>query len=223
MSGPDLDGLAVVASWSGGKDSCLALWRATRAGARPQALLTMLDESGERSRSHGIRPEVLALQAQALGLPQIRALAAWQDYEAVFISALRDQARQGAQAAVFGDIDLDAHREWEEKVCAAAGLQAVLPLWQEPRAALVREFVDAGFAARIVVVNTSLAAEKWLGQTLSHALIDSMLDEGLDPCAEAGEFHTLAVDGPLFRQALSLRDGEIYRHGDYVALDLLPA
>ncbi|WP_083339078.1 diphthine--ammonia ligase [Chromobacterium sphagni] len=218
-----LQGALLLASWSGGKDSCLALWRAVQTGGRPQALLTMLDEDGARSRSHGVRPEVLALQARALGLPQRLGRASWDDYRRVFVEQLRLAAAEGAQAAVFGDIDLDAHREWEEQVCAEAGLRAVLPLWQQSRAGLVREFVDAGFVARIVMVNAALVADKWLGRVFDRGLIDEMLAEGIDPCGEAGEFHTLVVDGPLFVHPLALRDGAVARIGDYRALDLLPA
>ncbi|POZ61722.1 adenosine nucleotide hydrolase [Chromobacterium alticapitis] len=218
-----MSGACAVVSWSGGKDSCLALWRAVRHGVKPVALLTMLDESGERSRSHGARPEVLALQAAALGLPQRLGCASWNDYREVFVTQLRAAAADGCQAAVFGDIDLDAHREWEEQVCAEAGLRAMLPLWQESRAELAREFVAAGFAARIVMVNTSLIDEKWLGRVFDAALIDEMLAEGVDPCGEGGEFHTLVVDGPLFNRPLALKDGEVARLGEYRALDLLPA
>ncbi|OHX10901.1 adenosine nucleotide hydrolase [Chromobacterium sphagni] len=218
-----MQGALLLASWSGGKDSCLALWRAVQTGGRPQALLTMLDEDGARSRSHGVRPEVLALQARALGLPQRLGRASWDDYRRVFVEQLRLAAAEGAQAAVFGDIDLDAHREWEEQVCAEAGLRAVLPLWQQSRAGLVREFVDAGFVARIVMVNAALVADKWLGRVFDRGLIDEMLAEGIDPCGEAGEFHTLVVDGPLFVHPLALRDGAVARIGDYRALDLLPA
>ncbi|MEJ8673636.1 diphthine--ammonia ligase [Chromobacterium amazonense] len=218
-----LAGEPALASWSGGKDSCLALWRAVRLGVKPVLLLTMCDESGERSRSHGVRPEVLAMQAAALGLPQRLGRASWGDYREVFVEALRRAADDGVRLAVFGDIDLDAHREWEEQVCAEAGLRAVLPLWQQQRADLAREFVAAGFVARIVMVNTALADEKWLGRVFDAALIEEMLAEGVDPCGEAGEFHTLVVDGPLFNRPLALRDGEVAKLGEYRALDLLPA
>ncbi|UTH73903.1 diphthine--ammonia ligase [Chromobacterium sp. IIBBL 290-4] len=218
-----VSGLRALASWSGGKDSCLALWRAVQAGVQPAILLTMVDESGERSRSHGVRPEVLALQAAALGVPQRLARASWDAYREVFVAQLRQAAGEGVEAAVFGDIDLDSHREWEEQVCAEAGLRAVLPLWQERRERLAREFVDAGFAARIVMVNTALVDEKWLGRVFDHQLIEDMLAEGVDPCGEAGEFHTLVVDGPLFKQPLALRDGAVAKLGEYRALDLLPA
>ena len=101
------------------------MWRARRQGWEPVALFNMLAAREERSRSHGLAPAVLAAQAQALGLPLVTARADWSDYEVVFIATLRDEARR-AEAVVFGDIDLDAHREWEEKVCHAAGLEAVL-------------------------------------------------------------------------------------------------
>ncbi|WP_434626983.1 diphthine--ammonia ligase [Chromobacterium sp. CV08] len=216
--------LPVLASWSGGKDSCLALWRAVQAGAEPRALLTMLDEAGGRSRSHGVRPEVLALQARAMDLPQRLGRASWDDYREVFIGQLRAAvAEDGVEAVVFGDIDLDGHREWEESVCVEAGLAAVLPLWRQPRAELAREFVAAGFVARVVMVNTALTDEKWLGRTFDQRLIEDMMADGVDPCGEAGEFHTLVLDGPLFKRPLALRDGAVARLGEYRALDLLPA
>ncbi|WP_293764333.1 diphthine--ammonia ligase [uncultured Aquitalea sp.] len=216
-----LAGVLLAASWSGGKDSCLALWRAKQAGAKVHCLLNMLDENGERSRSHGVRPEVLTAQAEAMGLPLVSGKASWAAYEAEFVSRLRALHGEGVQAMVFGDIDLEPHREWEEKVCAAASLQALLPLWQEAREKLVREFVDAGFSARIVMLNTDMVSKKWLGQTLDHALIDAMLAEGVDPCAEGGEFHTLVTDGPLFAAPLRLRVGEERRDGCYASLDFM--
>ena len=214
-------GRRVLASWSGGKDSCLALWRAVSAGASTQGLLTMMDEHGQRSRSHGVRPEVLALQAAALGLPLRVGRASWDGYEAEFIARLGEARADGCEAVVFGDIDLDAHREWEEKSAPPPACKPGCPCGSS-RAQLVREFIDAGFSARIVVVNTRLADAQWLGCELSHEVVERMLAAGLDTCAEAGEFHSLATAGPLFARPLSLRDGGIHRHGDYVSLDLLP-
>ncbi|NDV12435.1 diphthine--ammonia ligase [Crenobacter caeni] len=212
-------GTPFVASYSGGKDSTLALWRAVRAGGKPLALLTMLDETGGRSRSHGILPAVLDAQAAALGLPRISGQASWGDYERVFVEQLGRARAMGAVAAVFGDIDLAAHRQWEEQVCAQASLAPVLPLWGEDRLALVREFVDAGFAARIVVIRRDLMADDYLGRVLDHALIERMLADGIDPCGEAGEFHTLVTGGPLFAKPLALADGDVRADGDYLSLD----
>ena len=212
-----------IASWSGGKDSCLALWRAVQSGSRPAGLLNMLDESGARSRSHGLSPALLQAQAAAIGVPLYTASAAWQTYEREFVAALQRCQAQGVDTAVFGDIDLEDHRAWEEKVCTAAGLTPWLPLWQASRLDLVREFVDAGFQARIVVVNTDLMSENYLGAEFNHALIERMLADGLDPCGEAGEFHTVVTGGPLFSQPLTLHEAARQQHQNYVMLDYIVA
>ena len=214
-----MTGRSFIASWSGGKESCLALWRAIQDGAQPAGLLNMLDESGERSRSHGLSPVLLQAQAAAIGVPLYTASATWQSYEHEFIAALQRCREQGIDSVVFGDIDLDEHRAWEEKVCAAAGLMPWLPLWQGQRLALVREFVAAGFQARIVVVNTDLMSENYLGTEFNAALIERMLADGLDPCGEAGEFHTVVTSGPLFSQPLLLRETARHRQQNYVMLD----
>lgn len=211
--------VAFIASWSGGKDSCLALWRAVQSGSRAVGLLNMLDESGGRSRSHGLSPALLKAQAAAIGVPLYTASAAWQTYEREFIAALQRCRRLDVDTVVFGDIDLEEHRAWEEKVCAAAELAPWLPLWQASRLDLVREFVDAGFLARIVVVNTDLMSQNYLGAEFNHALIESMLADGLDPCGEAGEFHTVVTGGPLFRQPITLREAARQQHQNYVMLD----
>jgi len=215
-----LAGRQFISSWSGGKDSCLALHRTLQAGGRPLALFNMFDEDGARSRSHGVRPEVMQAQAAAMGLPLVTANASWQSYEEVFVESLQRFRSDGAEFAVFGDIDLDAHRAWEEKVCARAGLTASLPLWQEARIDLVKEFVAAGFKAVIVVVNEQLMpSDGYLGATLDAALIERMLADGIDPCGEAGEFHTLAVDGPLFGQPLPLVELARHRQDGYAMLE----
>jgi hypothetical protein len=123
------DNVLFFCSWSGGKDSCLALYRAMKAGATPHFLFTMLEESGERSRSHGLPLEILRAQALSLGIPLKTRCASWSEYEAVFIAALQEMAESGVRAGVFGDIDIDSHREWEKMVCHRAGMEAYLPLW----------------------------------------------------------------------------------------------
>ena len=138
-------GVPFVCSWSGGKDSCLALYRAMQAGAEPAFLLSMLREDGARSRSHGLPLDVLEAQAASLGIPLVARTASWSDYESVIVAALRELKDAGARAGVFGDIDLDCHREWEEKVCGAARIEAWLPLWRTPRLALLNEFLLLGF------------------------------------------------------------------------------
>src|ERR1700759_2905699 len=153
-------------SWSGGKDSMLALHRALDSGYRVEFLLVMFDEEGERSRSHGLSPQLLRMQAQALGIPLVTRRASWANYETEFIAAIKDFAAMGLKFGLFGDIDLEPHRAWEEKVCAAAGIEAVLPLWQEPRRRLVDEFLALDYRARVVCTNG-----RWLDRSFSGRVV----------------------------------------------------
>jgi uncharacterized protein (TIGR00290 family) len=184
-------------SWSGGKDSMLALHRALAAGHRVEALLAMFDETGDRSRSHALPPALLQAQADALGIPLVMRRASWTDYEAVFTDQLRAFAAQGITHGLFGDIDLQPHRDWEEKVCGAAGIEAVLPLWQEPRRRLVDECLALGYRARVVCVDARFLDSSFCGREFDAAFIAD-LPPGVDACGENGEFHTFVFDGPRF-------------------------
>jgi uncharacterized protein (TIGR00290 family) len=184
-------------SWSGGKDSMLALHRALAQGYRVQGLLAMFDESGQRSRSHALSPVLMQAQADALGLPLVVGRAGWADYEAVFTEQLRAFARQGVTAGLFGDIDLQPHCDWEERVCASAGLRAVLPLWQQPRRALVDELLALGYRARVVCVDARWLAPSFCGREFDATFLAD-LPAGVDACGENGEFHTFVYDGPRF-------------------------
>jgi len=189
-------------SWSGGKDSMLALHRALAAGHEVQALLAMFDETGERSRSHALPPALMQAQADALGIALVMRQASWADYEQVFSGQLRVFAEQGISHGLFGDIDLQAHRDWEEKVCAAAGITATLPLWHEPRRALVDELLALGYRARVVCVDARFLDAGFCGREFDAGFI-AELPAGVDACGENGEFHTFVFDGPRFSHPVS--------------------
>ncbi|GHD62515.1 diphthine--ammonia ligase [Jeongeupia chitinilytica] len=213
----------IVGSWSGGKDSCLAFHRAVAAGHEPVALITMLDETGSRSRSHGIPPILLRQQAAALGVPLITGDASWSDYEAEFILRLaRARDEFGAQAAVFGDIDLQAHRDWEEMVCKRTGLTAHLPLWQQDRRALVEEMIATGIRTMIVSCNETLGPD-FLGRIIDAQTVADLDAAGVDVCGENGEYHTLVLDAPRFAAPLRVTTGEKQLHGHYWFIELEPA
>jgi uncharacterized protein (TIGR00290 family) len=212
QSGEVVTGGRAVVSFSGGKDSMLALHRAAEEGLEIAGLLCMLDESGARSRSHGIRRTLLEAQARALELPLATARAGWTDYEEQFRAALRAQrTTAGITDVVFGDIDLDAHRIWEEEQCAAAGVHARLPLWKLSREVAVREFIDLGYRARVVCVNARWLDERFAGREFDAAFIAD-LPPGVDRCGENGEFHTFVFAGPRFRAPVEHRVARVVRH-----------
>jgi uncharacterized protein (TIGR00290 family) len=189
--------MTAAVSWSGGKDCCLALHRARDAGMAVPVLVAMFDETGERTRSHAIPLAVMAAQADALGLELVAPSASWGDYEAVFVATLTDLKARGVSDMVFGDIDLQPHRDWEEKVCAAAGVTAHLPLWQEDRDALAREVLDRGYRPLVVCTDDRFLDASWCGRAYDRAYVAS-LPPGVDACGENGEFHTFVTDGPSF-------------------------
>jgi uncharacterized protein (TIGR00290 family) len=198
-------------SWSGGKDSCLALNRALANGCEITHLLTMFDETGERSRSHSVSLEVMRAQAEALNLELIAPSASWREYETVFVNELVKLKAHGFKTAVFGDIDLQAHRDWEEKVCGQAGIKADLPLWNEKRLDLVEEFISEGFRSVVICVNEKFLPKEFCGRIFDRKFIRD-LPEGVDACGENGEFHTFVFDGKLFKNPVSYKIEEVYQH-----------
>jgi uncharacterized protein (TIGR00290 family) len=205
-------------SWSGGKDSALALETAINNGARPGALLTMLDETGHRSRSHGLRLALLQAQAAALGLPLVTRSTSWSGYTSAFTGALTELAAAGCAQCVFGDIDNTEHRDWCERVSANAGVSAVLPLWQRPRHELVEHLLTRGWKALIVVIRTPDLDGSILGRPLDRSLLDELDAASVDVCGENGEFHTVVTDGPLFSAPLLLEFGPEYGTAGWRAL-----
>ena len=193
-----------VTSWSGGKDSCYAMMQATQQGFIPKVLLNMMNENGKVSRSHGLPLSILNQQAQKMGLPLEGIPATWGDYEAKFIAVLKTlKAKYDLEAAVFGAIDLQPHKDWEVEVCAAASLKAILSLWQQDRIFLVNQMLENGIETMIVSCNTMMG-EQYLRKILTKELAQELHEKGIDPCGENGEFHTLVINCPLFSGKIEL-------------------
>lgn len=205
-------------SWSGGKDACLAMYRSWQAsGAPPAYLLTTLEPEGDRSRGHGIPVEVLRRQAECLGVPLLAVPTSWDGYEENFRAAIRSMTPSGVTAGVYGDIELEAHREWVTRVTAAEDMRAFLPLWLDPRRVLLSEFLTAGFTATIVAVKDERLGPTWLGRVLDEASIGEFEALGVDACGEDGEFHTLVTNGPVFERPLPVEFGAaVERDGSWV-------
>jgi diphthine-ammonia ligase len=204
-----------LCSWSGGKDSCFALMKVMQTGYNPKVLLNVLNEEGKISRSHGIPSAILQAQADAAGLPIHLISSSWEEYEKKFTAALSQLKEQYKLThAVFGDIDLQPHRDWEEKVCAITGLQAVLPLWQQNRKELVLQMLDAGIEPMIVSCNETMG-EEFIGQTITAKLVDELESMGIDACGENGEFHTLVLNCPLFVKRINVKVKRKILHNKY--------
>ncbi len=207
-----------LCSWSGGKDSCFALIQAIQLGYTPKVLLNVLNEEGKISRSHGIPAGILQQQAAAAELPIRMISSSWQEYEQHFTSALADlKEKYQLTHAVFGDIDLQAHRDWEEKVCTAAGLTAVLPLWQQGRKQLVLQMLEAGIETIIVSCNSTMG-ERFIGRPITPSLVSELEALGVDTCGENGEYHTLVLDCPLFTERINVSVmGKVHHEGYWFA------
>ncbi|WPR73037.1 diphthine--ammonia ligase [Flavobacterium sp. NG2] len=204
-----------LTSWSGGKDSCYAMMKAVEQGFVPKVLLNMMNENGKISRSHGLPLAILEQQALQMDVPLEAVPASWEDYEVKYIQTLKSlKSRYDFEAAVFGDIDLQAHKDWEDKVCAAASLQAVLPLWQQDRLVLVNEMLANGIETMIVSCNAQMG-ENYLGRILTHELAQELQEKGIDPCGENGEFHTMVIHCPLFKNPISLPTYTTTTHENY--------
>ena len=209
-----------VMSWSGGKDSALAYFRAVLDGHVPLALFTMFEEDGSKSRSHGLPLNVMEAQAERMGLPLIIGKAGWANYEKEFIGHLKKFKQQGIEMGVYGDIDLEDHLQWIKKVSAEAEMDLYHPLWKEPRKDLLKELIEEGFKAVITVVDTARVGEQFLGREFTLELIDELEALGIDACGEEGEFHTVIVDGPIFVEPVPVVFGERYEAGQYRILEV---
>lgn len=198
----------VFTSWSGGKDSCLACCRAAGDGLRVRYLVNMVTEDGQRSRSHGLSARWLQMQSQAIGIPLIQRRTTRANYEAEFRNMLLTLKQEGITGGVFGDIDFNEHRQWIDRICAEGGITPYLPLWGESQDKILRDFINLGFEAVVVATKADLLGEEWLGRKidldfLSH-LAELAKTRNITPCGEAGEYHTLVIDGPLFGKRIDL-------------------
>ena len=207
-----------VASWSGGKDSAMAYYRALKTGARPERLLTMFEAGVAHSKSHALSYEFMEAQAHSLQVPLLTRKAEWQDYETQFLDAMQECKEAGINHAVFGDIDIEAHRSWVKNTCAKVGMRAVHPLWLQPRRHLLEELISLGFEAYVIVVNTKVMPARFIGRRFTLELMAELEALGIDSCGEAGEFHTVVVDGPIFSNRIAITFGEQIARQDYVFL-----
>jgi len=208
-------------SWSGGKDAALSYYRAM-GDFQITHLLNIVAEDGRISRSHGIRTDVLRMQAEAMGIKIVQPESFWETYEAEFKKALSGLKDQGVEAGIFGDIDLDGHREWVERVSKESGMEAVLPLWGEKkRENLIEELLKTGFEAVVVAIKKDVLGPEWLGRRIDRGFVrDISKIKGVDISGEKGEYHTFVLSGPIFKKRINILKSEKVSRGEHSFLDI---
>lgn len=183
------------------------------------SLVNMCDEASNRSRSHGLGADVVRRQAEAMGLRITQEKTDSTHYEERFKGVIARLKAEGVTAGVFGDLYLNEHRVWIERVCRESGVEAVFPLWENDTKGLLRELIDEGFEALTVSVRVSMLPESWLGRSLDKAFYEDIIGlEGIDPCAENGEYHSFVFNGPIFKEAVRFTTGERYSADKHIFL-----
>jgi uncharacterized protein (TIGR00290 family) len=219
--------VSVVLSWSGGKDSALALWTMREElGTPPAALLTTINEDYDRISIHGVRRELLHAQAAAVGLPLVEVgiptECSNELYEERMGAALDAPALAEAKTFAFADLFLADIRAYREERLARVGREAIFPVWGRETTALARRFIEVGFGATLVTVDTEQLDASFVGRRFDAKLLAD-LPAGVDPCGENGEFHTFVDSGPVFDAPIPVEPGELRDEGRFVYRDLVSA
>ena len=216
----------VLLSWSSGKDSAWALHRLRQDPAiEVVGLFTTLNQAFERVAMHGVRKQLLVQQAECVGLPLLTIDLPWpcsnEDYGRIMTGFIAEVVAKGIRHMAFGDLFLEDVRAYRERQLEGTGIMALFPLWGSDTRVLAREMMAAGLKARISTLDPKKLEMSLGGHDFDEALL-AALPEGVDPCGENGEFHTLAYDGPMFMRPLAIKTGETVVRDGFVFTDLLP-
>lgn len=207
--------------WSGGKDSCLALWRAREAGLHIPALVNFYDGATGRVRFHGVRATLIAEQARALGVDLFQYPTSPDSFANTFTEALHNLKARGYAGVVAGDIHLDDVRTWNAERASDADLQLVEPLWHCEPSAILKDFVEAGFRAILTCTGEQWGHILRPGREITEEFVTDVSGiKGLDACGENGEYHSFVFDGPLFLHAITFVPGELRRSNGFSQIDL---
>jgi uncharacterized protein (TIGR00290 family) len=211
-------------SWSGGKDSCLALYEIQKSSDyRVAALLTTITREYDRISMHGVRRALLERQATSLGLPLHQILiskgANNEEYESEMARAFSECREQGIDSVVFGDLYLQDIRAYRDQFLAKHGMKGLYPIWQRNTTNFIKEFIELGFKAVLSCVDSKMLDRSFAGKTIDEDFLSS-LPANVDPCGENGEFHTFVYDGPSFAQPVEFSLGKAILREDFWFRDL---
>jgi len=209
-----------VASYSGGKDSVLAVFKAIMQGMVPLALITTFNTDKKRSCFHGIPKPVLDSIEDSTGIPVWLMKTSGDEYTENFEKILRTAKEQGVKACVFGDIDIEGHLKWCTERCGNVGIEPLFPLYGASRKSIVNDFIDSGFTAHFTIIDTTRISGSLLGKKLTKEALREIEKQGADICGENGEYHTFVSDGPIFKKPVEFSFGEMSIGKKYVSLPL---
>lgn len=219
----------LACSWSGGKDCCLAFWKAKTAGREIGYLLNTYRRESGRVAFHGVRAELVQRQADSLGVQLLQKEVFGNGYEEQFLEALAELKAKGVSGVVFGDIDVKENRQWTENVCRKAGMDSHFPLWGIEQKSILTNFIDSGFKAVVVAIDEKFFSEGNVGHQLDMDWLEHITllnTSGRDPpityCGENGEYHSFVYGGPAFRSAVRFRPGIKVHHDGHWLIDLEP-
>ncbi len=218
----DLKGKKFVASYSGGKDSTLAIYRAIKAGLEPLSLIITYNKDKNISWFHGIPDKLLKNISNSLNIPIWFIETNGEEYTKNFEKSLKKAKDLGADVCIFGDIDIEGHLKWCTKRCENVGLEACFPLWKEDRKSIVYEFLESGFVANFTVINNEKLSDRFLGMTMTKEICKQIEEEGADICGENGEYHTFVSDGPIFKEKVNFKLDKKIIEKTYSIMPILP-
>jgi len=219
--------------WSGGKDSAMAIYELL-SGANhhvsPQyeivALLTTITRDYDRISMHGVRRQLLEEQAESIGIPLEKVFisknAKNEEYEKAMSAVLEGFRRKGITRVAFGDIFLEDLRKYREENLRRINMEGIFPIWKRDTKKLAVEFINRGFRAIVVCVDTKKLPAEFSGKEFDFEFLNNLPD-GVDPCGENGEFHTFVYAGPIFKRSIGIRKGvQVMRYNRYCFTDILP-
>jgi diphthine-ammonia ligase len=201
-----MDSGITISSWSGGKDSCLACYKAMRQGYKISYLLNFISREFKRCCFHGVEAGLIKLQADLIGIPLVQkeVAADMEEYESDFKSAV--SAIKQVKAMVFGDIYLHDHIDWVKRVCSDIDVEPIEPLWQRDPLVVLEDFIDLGFKAVVVSCQADKFDRDFVGKEVDRNLLKELKSRNICPCGENGEFHTLVLDGPIFERRIKIEE-----------------
>lgn len=219
-----MSNLIAACSWSSGKDSCFACYKALQQGYSVAYLMNFISQEYERVSFHGVVKDLVKMQSESIGIPLLQKQVPpprYEKYEQTFRETLGFLKLKGIKILVAGDIFLLDCRNWVENICQQEGFKVVEPLWQISSKEILSDFVKAGFKAIVTATQAKLLNQDWIGRIIDENFIQDLEKiKGIDLCGENGEYHTFVFDGPIFKKHIEILETDKIKREDYWFLDI---